>query len=284
MVSANTLLFSRRLVAAAVISLLALTCLLMTLAWPRGLHAQALPPILPCPETPDSVGDANCDGAINLVDLQIYAAYIGGPAPSPEMDLDADGIFERDELQALAAGWRQSVRALMGGPARLGYAVGPQGNVFLRWALPVSPYSGTVTILRQPPPPNAPTLPARPQIGVVAAVAPIVDDATAIPLLGADWPLLRTAFSTTTAVDGSTLPYTLTTVAEMHAFLAAGENPFIAQSLSSQHPGTARVLGRGYFDSAFQATGVYTYWVRSNGRTVGPLVVDTTQRTRLPAP
>ncbi|RIK50450.1 MAG: hypothetical protein DCC57_12095, partial [Chloroflexi bacterium] len=210
-------------------------------------------------------------------------------------DVDENRVIDPAELALIAPAWRTRPSAdqieALGGPPRLGYAVDPQGRVFLRWALPVSPYSATVQILRQPAP--AASLPTpRPGVGIIAEVDPIYDDATAIPLLGDHWPTLQTAFTYTLQTaftytvdaDGVAQPYTLTTVAEMHGYIQDGTNPFAGQQLANEDPGVARVLGKGYLDSDFSATGTYTYWVRVRGRVLGPLVIDTTQPTQLPAP
>ena len=199
------------------------------------------------------------------------------------VDLNRNQLIDPAEVAVVAPSWRTRLDAAeiepLGGPPRLGYAVDTQGHVFLRWALPVSPYSATVQILRQPAPVSSLPTP-RPDVGIIAAVDPIDDDATAIPLLGEHWPTLQTAFTYTVDADGVAYPYTLTTVAEMHSYLQDGTNPFVGQQLANE-TGVARGLGKGYFDSDFSTTGVYTDWVRVRGRS-GPLVIDTTQRTELP--
>lgn len=244
----------------------------------------------PCP-----IGDVDCDGRINIVDIQSIAALAGTPQGSepyrPELDFDENGLIDLDDIFILRPAWRlpptptpiSGTTGLDGGPPRLGYAVDINGDVFLRWQLPVSPYSATVEVLRQPAPAGAlPT--ARPGVGVIAAVDPITDDATALPLLGDNWSYLSGVFSSTLDAEGVRVPVTLTSVAEMHQYIQEETNSFVVQAVSNQDAGVAQVLGKGYWDSDFSATGVYTYWVRVNGRIVGPVRVDTTGPTELPAP
>ncbi|MCB0114863.1 MAG: hypothetical protein KDD84_12270, partial [Caldilineaceae bacterium] len=246
--------------------------------------------VTPCP-----LGDVDCDGRINIVDLQSIAALAGTPQGSepyrPEFDFDANGLIDLEDIYILRPAWQlptppspvTGTAGLDGGPPRLGYAVDAAGRVFLRWQLPISPYSATVEVLRRPAPPSAPNA-GRPGVGIVAAVDPIFDDATAMPLLGDNWSYLSGVFSSTINADGVRVPVTLTTVAEMHQYIQEGTNPFVVQAIANQDAGVAQVLGKGYWDDDFTATGVYTYWVRINGRIVGPVKVDTTSRTELPAP
>lgn len=236
---------------------------------------------------PCAVGDVNCDGRLDIVDLQSVAAGFGRQAAATpngaRLDLDGDGVIDLPDLNLAQPAWRTRGASAAGELPRLGYAVDGAGQVFLRWQPPVSPYSETATILRQPAPAGAPPA-GRPGAGIVAEVAPITGESTAMPLLGDAWEVLRVAFATETDGDGNQIAVPMQSVAEMHDYARQGANPLVVQQLSSQSPGVAQVFGRGYLDSDFTSTGVYTYWVRIGGRTLGPLRVDTTSATRLPAP
>lgn len=238
------------------------------------------------PKAPCVVGDVNCDQALNILDLQLIAARMGAPATDEEaarLDLDSDGTIGMGDLDLARSAWRLRPAQLAGGPPRLGYAVGDQGQVFLRWHLPISPYAAPVELLRSPAPVGAPPA-GHLDAGVVATLEPIRDDATALPLLGAYWDTLRVAFETTTDADGNQIAAPLPDVAAMHRLAEAGANGFVVQQLINRDPGVARVFGRGYLDSDTQPSGVYTYWLRAAGRLLGPLRVDTSKRTILPAP
>ncbi|NJN17818.1 MAG: hypothetical protein HC822_16860 [Oscillochloris sp.] len=117
------------------------------------------------PEAECPLGDINCDDQYTIVDLQRVAANIGREAATVErgdrLDLDADGTIAVADLNLLSPAWRSQASSLAGGPPRLGYAVDPNGNVFLRWQVPVSPYDATVEVLRRPAPPTAPNAAGR---------------------------------------------------------------------------------------------------------------------------
>jgi hypothetical protein len=263
-----------------VIGMAGLLTMLLLLGMVSGQSVHAADPCDPL--------DHNCDGLINIVDLQYLANQIGvsgvPTALLQTVDTDGDRVVSAPELlPVVQPTWRTRATNSLSGPPRLGYAVDDQGRVFVRWALPMSPYSTTVEVLRSPAPPTAPNA-GRPGVGIVATVSPIYDDPTALPLLGEHWETLRTAYTYTFDADGNPVTVTLNSVADMHTQIQAGANPFVGQQLANEAAGVARVLGRGYFDTDFTATGVYSYWVRVNGRVIGPLRVDTTQRTQLPAP
>jgi len=272
-----------RRVATIAASLLGAICL--TVATIDALAQGALQPDETDPLTDQACGppaDLNCDGMVDIRDMQLLATYFGATSGDPNydsaLDLNADGTIDLFELRFFANGWHVDVTRARHGIPRLGYAVDISGSVFLRWEIGHEPYSGTVEVLRDPPtagakgkgPGNA---------RVIAAVEPITDDLTALPLIGVYSPTLFSLYTTT-------FTNSVTNVAEMHAAIQSGQNPYAVLVLANQDAGVARVLGKGYWDSDFTAAGIYTYWVRipAIGRLFGPVTVDTSSVTKLPPP
>ncbi|MEZ4635352.1 MAG: hypothetical protein R2856_10350 [Caldilineaceae bacterium] len=140
--------------------------------------------VTPCP-----LGDVDCDGRINIVDLQSIAALAGTPQGSepyrPEFDFDANGLIDLEDIYILRPAWQlptppspvTGTAGLDGGLPRLGYAVDAAGRAFLRWQLPISPYSATVEVLRRPVSPSAPT----PDALVWASWPPSIPSSTTPP-------------------------------------------------------------------------------------------------------
>ncbi len=234
------------------------------------------------PPTECRPADINCDGQVDVVDLQQISQAIGAPAPAAagRLDVNGDGLVDQADLTVAQRHWRAATIAQADdADGRLGYAVDDAGNVFVRWQLPTSPYDVPVEVLREPPPAGAPAAGVK-NAGVVATVAPITDNATALPLLGIHWETLRNGFET----DANGDPVALGSIAEVHNYVEQGINPMLADWLANREPGVARVFGLGYQDAAFTGTGVYTYWVRQGATLLGPLTIDTRKRTALPAP
>jgi len=225
------------------------------------------------------LADYNCDQTVDIRDLQpvagSYGAISGTVAYSRPLDLNLDGVIDRDDLIDQGPIWHSDRQTGLSGVPRLGYASSGNGQVFLRWSMPTSPYSGTATIVRQ----NAGAAPE-----IVARIDPIFRDEAGLPLLGdATWNIIRGQISVTTDISGVVHPMTLTHLSEMHESLVYGQgNRMLITTLMNFHPGVARVMGRGYLD--LTASGVVTYWVRQRGRTVGPLKVNAGNRSAINPP
>lgn len=232
-------------------------------------------------------GDVNCDGRIDVADLQQIAGAIQStPRTDPaRLDLNGDGVVDLTDLQEGRRRWRGATRAATE-EGRFGYGVDSAGNVFLRWALTdaVDLYTTPVEVLREPAPAGSPSAGVG-SAGIVATVSPITDDATALPLLDEHWETLRNGYER----DGDGNPIPLNSISQIHAYVQAGDNPMLVSWLASRNPGVAQVFGLGYLDTDFSGTGVHRYWIRVGAGQpdeilLGPVEVDTTRPTRLPNP
>lgn len=255
-----------------------LFALLLTLLLTASSHAQS-----PAPAC--HTGDVNCDGRIDVADLQQIAGAIGAAerADLTRFDLNGDGVVDRADLDAARLRWRGSLTSETD-DGRFGYGVDDAGNVYLRWQMVESVYDTPVEILREPAPAGAPASGVG-SAGIVATVSPITDDATALPLLGVHWETLRNGYET----DANGDPLPLASIADVHAHVQAGDNPMLVEWLANRDAGVAQVFGLGHLDTDFSSAGVHRYWVRqviSPTKTVllGPVDVDTSSRTRLPNP
>ncbi|MBV7339862.1 hypothetical protein KFU94_68955, partial [Chloroflexi bacterium TSY] len=229
-------------------------------------------------------GDVNCDGQHDIVDLQLFAMAYGQRTSErtdgEALDLNKDSLIDETDLRMLRRAWRTgySVHAFADAPT-FGYAVDDAGNVFLRWQLASDPYTAPIEILRDPAPAGAPASGIG-TAGIVATVQPIYDQAMAESLLGEYWETLRNGF----VVDSDGNPVPLATISDVHNHVQAGEQPMLVDWLSNRDTGVAQVFAKGYFDTDFAAgTGSYQYWVRAGSELAGPIAIDTTQRTELPA-
>ncbi len=247
---------------------------------PATSHAQ--PPADPCIR-----GDVNCDGRIDVADLQQIAGAIQGAARAnpARLDLNGDGTVDQADLQEARRRWRGATRAATD-EGRFGYAVDSAGNVFLRWTFAdtVDLYTTPVEVLREPAPAGAPSAGVG-GAGIVATVSPITDDATALPLLGEHWETLRNGYER----DADDNPIPLASIADVHAHVQAGDNPMLVSWLANRDPGVAQVFGLGVMDTDFSGTGVHRYWVRVRAGQpdeilLGPVEIDTSHPTRLPNP
>ena len=255
-----------------------LAALLLTLLLSTSTRAQS-----PAPAC--ATGDINCDGRIDVADLQQIAAAIGTPerADPAHFDLNGDGVVDRADLDAARLRWRSSLTSETD-DGRFGYAVDDAGNVYLRWQMVESVYDTPVEVLREPAPAGAPASGVG-SAGIVATVSPITSDATALPLLGVHWETLRNGYET----DANGDPLPLASINDVHAHVQAGDNPMLVEWLANRDAGVAQVFGLGHLDTNFSSAGVHRYWVRqviSPTKTVllGPVDVDTSARTRLPNP
>ncbi len=255
-----------------------LAAILFTLMLSAASHAQS-------PAPPCHPADVNCDGRIDVADLQQIAAAISAqePVDVTRFDLTGDGLVDRADLDAARLRWRSSLTSETE-DGRFGYAVDDAGNVYLRWQMVASVYDVPVELLREPAPAGAPSAGVG-SAGIVATISPITDDTTALPLLGVHWETLRNGYET----DANGDPLPLASIADVHAHVQAGDNPMLVEWLANRDPGVAQVFGLGHLDTDFSGSGVYRYWVRqvvSPTKTVllGPIDVDTTQRTRMPDP
>ena len=257
---------------------LILAGLLATFILAATSYAQSTP-------TACASSDVNCDGRIDVADLQQIAAAMQTPtrADPARFDLTGDGVVDLADLQAARLRWRGALNVETE-DGRFGYAVDDAGNVYLRWQMVASVYDAPVEVLREPAPAGAPSAGVG-NAGVVASVSPINDDATALPLLGVHWETLRNGYER----DANDNPIPLASIADVHAHVQAGDNPMLVEWLANRDPGVAQVFGLGHMDTDFSGTGVYRYWIRqvvSPSKTVllGPIDVDTSQPTRLPNP
>lgn len=224
--------------------------------------------------------DINCDGRIDISDLQQIAAAVANPTRStdPRLDLNGDGVVDRADIKVARIHWRGAASAETD-DGRFGYAVDDAGNVFLRWQMVTSVYTTPVEVLREPAPGGSPASGVAGS-GIIATVSPITDDAVAIPLLGDHWETLRNGYE----YDANEDPVPLNSINDVHNYHQAGTNPMLVDWLSSRDTGVAEVFGLGHFDNDFSATGIYRYWIRQGGVLLGPVEIDTSSRTRLPSP